>query len=66
MQPNRAHIGKAQLLAWELKDDAWREVEGLPLLEAFRVRRERAEAMVEMLAGKSDRKDPRTTRPIKT
>lgn len=49
MQLDRAHIGKAQLLAWELKDDAWREVEGLPLLEAFRVRRERAEATVELL-----------------
>lgn len=66
MQPNRAHIGKAQLLAWELKDDAWREVEDLPLLEAFRERRKRAEATVELLAGKSDPIDPRTTRPIKT
>lgn len=49
----------AQLLAWQLKDEAWEEVAHLPLEEAFRERMRRsAEAMEALKLGVHVR-DPR-------
>jgi hypothetical protein len=51
---------KAQIETWALKAEAWKEVEHLPLAEAFRERRHRSAETIRDL-GFSDRvRDPRT------
>jgi hypothetical protein len=55
---------QAQLLAWELKDEAWAEVAHLPLLEAFRERRRRSAETLRALGFENRVRDPRV-RPVK-
>jgi hypothetical protein len=50
---------KAQQLAWELKDAAWREVEHLPLAEALRRRLADSAAAAGELGLRMPVRDPR-------
>lgn len=50
---------KSQELAWELKKDAWREVEHLPIEEALAERLRRSAATVVALGLEDRVRDPR-------
>lgn len=54
-----AKDSEAQRLAWELKEDAWREVAHLPAEEAFKERRLRSARMIETLGLQDRVRDPR-------
>lgn len=53
---------QAQILAWELKDEAWAEVAHLPLDEAIRERLKRSAEVVRALGFEDRIRDPRTGR----
>jgi hypothetical protein len=56
---NRLKDSQAQVETWALKDEAWREVEGLPLAEAFRERRRRSAETMRELGLDGRVRDPR-------
>jgi hypothetical protein len=56
---NERAESQAQLLAWELKDAAWREVEHLPLDEALRARMKASAATAQALRLPMPVHDPR-------